>query len=126
MIRILLAHPDQKLSALYVQHMQEHFLVDSAHDGLSALRQLRVQRPALIVSEYHLPVISGVSLLRFVRSNTNFMATPFIFLTEHHDNREALSFGANDWLDLKASHPQTLLEKIYHHLRLNKHAVQIH
>ncbi|MBX4191540.1 MAG: response regulator [Candidatus Doudnabacteria bacterium] len=126
MIRILFAHPDQKLSSLYSQRMQEHFNVDSVHDGLSALRRIRLQTPSIIISEYYLPLLSGITLLKFVRSNSNYSAVPFIFLTEHNDNTGALSLGANDWLDSHASHPNMLLDRIYHHLKLNKHAIQVY
>ena len=126
MLRILFAHPDQKLSQIYTQRIQPYFQVDSAFDGLTALRRLRMQRPALVVSDYHLPILSGMSLLRFMRGNQEFSMVPFIFLSNHDDNTEALGLGANDWLDIKSAHPEFLLDRIYHHLKTNKHAIQIH
>ncbi|HEX9503787.1 MAG TPA: response regulator [Patescibacteria group bacterium] len=126
MIRILFAHPDQKLSQIYTRRIQDHFSVDSARDGLTALRRLKIQRPALVISDYHLPILSGISLLRFIRNNQEFSMIPFIFLSNHDDNTQALSLGANDWLDIKSAYPEFLLDRIYHHLKTNKHALQIH
>jgi DNA-binding response OmpR family regulator len=126
MLKLLFANPDTKLTQIYNQRMQGHFLVDSVHDGLSALRSIKIHRPAIIVSEYHLPLLSGLALLRFVRTNQNMTGMPFIFLSNHDDNTEALSFGANDWLETKSSHPDFLLDRIYHHLKTNKHALQVH
>ena len=125
-MRILFASPDQKLSQIYTRHIQSHFSVDSAFDGLTALRRLKLQRPHLVVSDYHLPILSGIALLRFIRTNQEFSMIPFIFLSNHHDNSLALGLGANDWLDTKSAQPEFLLDRIYHHLKTNKHAIQIH
>ncbi len=124
MTKILFAHPDQKFSQIYVKHLKMHFQVDSAHDGLTALRRLRLSPPSLVISEYHLPLLSGISLLQFVRNNHKFAATPFVFFSNHYDNSEALNWGANDWIDIRTNHPDFLLDRIYYHLKLNRH-VQI-
>jgi DNA-binding response OmpR family regulator len=126
MIRILFAHQDPKLSGIYTQRMQNQFLVDSAADGLSAVRKFRVSPPALVVSDYDLPIISGMGLLRFIRNHKDFYMTPFIFLSNSLDNSEALSLAANDWLNLSSCHPDYLLDRIHHHLRSNKYGLQIH
>lgn len=125
MNRILFVHPDQKLSQIYTRHMGQYFQIDSAFDGLAALRRLKLSRPNLVVSDYQLPLLSGISLLKFMRNNETYRALPFIFLTDHHDNSDALSFGANDWLEARATHPELLIEKIYQHIKINKHALQI-
>jgi two-component system, OmpR family, KDP operon response regulator KdpE len=124
MRRILFVHPDQKLSNLYVNRLQSHFLVDSAHNGLTAIRKFKAMTPSIIVSEYNLPVLSGLSLLRVVRSHPVHANLPFIFLSSHYDNSDALSFGANDWIDTHFAHPDYLLDRIYHNLKLNRY-VQI-
>jgi DNA-binding response OmpR family regulator len=126
MLRILFANSDQKLSQIYVQHMNSHFLVDSAYDGLSALRKFKLSKPAMIVSDYHLPLLSGLSFLRFVRQTAPPSATPFIFLSSHDNNTEALNLGANDWLDIRSCQPDYLLNRIYYHLKTNKYGLQIH
>jgi len=114
--RILFAHPDRRLSGLYLPNLQEHFLMDSAHDGLTALRKFKLNPSALVVSDYHLPQLSGLALLRFIRGHPQFSPTPFVFLTDHPDNSEALSLGANDWIEIQHSFPSHLIEKIYYHL----------
>lgn len=125
MIQILLANSDRKLTLIHETHLKPHFLVDSAHNGLSALRQVSLRRPSLIISDYHLPLISGLGLLKYIRSHRDLHAIPFLFLTDHADAAAALSHGANDWLSRSATTPEMLAEKIYHHLKLNPHALQI-
>jgi DNA-binding response OmpR family regulator len=120
MFKILFVNPDEKFVQIYTRPLHQHFLLDSAHDGLSALRKFKINPPSLVVSEYHLPHLSGLGLLRFLRTQTKPNATPFIFLTDYHDRSEALGLGASDWIPLNSSSPDLLIEKIYHHLTLNK------
>ncbi len=123
MRKVLFAHPDQKLTELYLRHLRPHFSVDSAHDGLTAIRRFRKFEPSIIISEYKLPMLSGLSLLRFVRRSKS-SAIPFIFFSDHKDVSQALSFGANDWISIHEAQPEYLLDRIYHHLKTNRH-VQI-
>ncbi len=125
MIQILLANSDRKLTLIHEAYLKRHFSVDSAHNGLSALRQASLLRPNVVVSDYHLPLISGLSLLKYIRSHRHLHSIPFIFLSDHLDASEALSLGANDWLSRTTTSPDHLAEKIYHHLKLNPHALQI-
>ncbi len=125
MIQILIANSDRKLTSIHEAHLKRHFLVDSAHNGLQALRQASLRRPAIIISDYHLPLISGLGLLKYIRSHRQLHAIPFLFLTDHTDASLALSHGANDWLSRSLTTPEVLAEKIYHHLKLNPHALQI-
>ncbi len=124
MQRILFVHPDRKFSQLYLSRLKPFFSVDSADNGLNAMRKFKTSPASLIVSEYDLPVLSGISLLKAVRSHPVYTATPFIFFTSYHDNSEALSLGANDWIEIHTSHPDLLIERIYHNLKVNRY-VQI-
>lgn len=119
MTNVLFANADPKLIQLYHPYLTRHFFVDSANDGLTALRKLKLTRPNVIISDYQLPRLSGLGLLKFVRSQENLAATPFIFFTNRLNIREALSFAANDWLNLSLTTPDLLIEKIYYHLKLN-------
>lgn len=123
MVSLLFIHPDKKLSQLYAKHMSQHFVFDSAHDGLSGIRKIRQIKPNLIVSEYHLPMLSGASVLKFVRSHPQLHHIPFLFLTDHLDPSRGLSLGANDWLARESTHPQILTDKVFYHIKLNPHAL---
>jgi len=125
MLKILFIHNDPKIIRIYEPHLLPHFSVDSAQNGLTALRKLRAAPPSLVLSDYHLPLLSGLSLLKFMRKNQKLALTPFIFLTNHPNVSDGLSFGANDWLNQAATHPDQVIEKIYHHLKLNPYGVQI-
>ena len=126
MHRILFAHGDDKLSQIYVNHLKNYFLVDSVHDGLSALRRLKISMPSLVLSEFNLPILSGIAVLKFVRKTPDYSHIPFLFLSDHHDNSEALSRGANDWIEINSCQPDYLLDRIHHHIKTNKYGIQIH
>jgi len=123
MISLLFIHPDKKLSKIYGSHLRNHFAFDSAYDGLSGIRKIRQIKPNIIVSEYHLPMLSGSAVLKFVRSHPELHHIPFLFLTDHLDPSQGLSLGANDWLPYSSTFPHLLAEKIYYHIKLNPHAL---
>jgi CheY-like chemotaxis protein len=124
MYPMLFVHPDQKLVKLYEQQLKNHFVFDSAHDGLSAIRKIRLIRPKIIVSSYHLPRLSGTSLLQFVRNHPELSPVPFIFLTEGGDIESALQHGASEWMEQSESTPDILTEKAWNHLKLNVHLLK--
>lgn len=121
--RIFIAHSNEKLLALYKSNFKPHFGVDSASDGLSALRRIKLQRPHLILSAIDLPILSGIGLLKSIRSHPQLYTCPFIVLGKTSELAEALSFGANDFFDHSQSFDQ-MLPKIHYHIRVNQH-VQI-
>jgi CheY-like chemotaxis protein len=113
----LFIHPDPVLSRLYQTHFSPHFTFDSAQDGLSALRKIRLTSPSVIVSEYVLPNLSGLGVLKFIRNHPELHKTPFIFLTNHPDVHLGLSHGANGWFNHQETTPTEVLEHVIKALR---------
>jgi CheY-like chemotaxis protein len=120
MPHILFIHPDHKLIGIYQRHLGSHFTIDSAHDGLSGLRKIKYSKPRMIISENELRFLSGLALLKFVRSHPVMHRTPFIFLTNSIMPDEALGLGANAWLNQQEHGPEQLFQHLYlHHYALN-------
>lgn len=119
MHKVFFAHPDAKIVALYESYLSPHFSFDSAHDGMSALRKIKLSSPSLIVSDYELPILSGLSLLKFIRSHPEMNKIPFLFFSDHPGEGLGLSHGANDWI-YRQTTPESVLNKIYYHLKTNK------
>lgn len=75
--------------------------ISEAPDGEEALRNL-VQRPVnLIISDYNMPKLDGLGLLRAVRSHPPIKSTAFIMLTGRADSelvKRAAQFGVNNYL----------------------------
>lgn len=113
---ILFIHPDHKLIGIYRNHLSKHFLLDSAHDGLTGLRKIKATKPRVIVSEYRMPYLSGLSLLKYVRGNRDMHTTPFLFLTDHDMPEQALGMGASAWLKQSEHGPEALLRELALHV----------
>lgn len=75
--------------------------ITEAADGEDALRAL-IQRPVkLVISDYNMPKIDGLQLLRAIRSHEPIRGTAFIMLTGRADQdlvRQAAQFGVNNYL----------------------------
>jgi DNA-binding response OmpR family regulator len=122
MLPILFIHADPVLSRMYQTHFSPHFAFDSATDGLTGLRKIRANKPKAIISDYNLPKLSGLAVLKFVRSHPELHATPFIFLTNHHDVQSALGHGASGWFNQLDTLPEEVLEHALKTLRTQYHS----
>jgi two-component system alkaline phosphatase synthesis response regulator PhoP len=98
----------------------EGFRVVEADDGPSALRRIRDDGPALVVLDLSLPGLSGLDLLRKVRSGrTGRSDTPIIVLSGRSgeaDRISALDLGADDYL-VKPFSPGELAARVRSVLR---------
>lgn len=125
MLRILFVHPDPKLTSLYQKHFSQFSLFDSAYNGLLAKRLINYYKPHAIISDYSLPWLSGIGLLKYVRRHKDLHTTPFIFLSNHPITSEALNFGANDWLKINEVTPSEVLAKTFAHIQLNRKFIHV-
>ena len=74
-------------------------LVEVAADGPALLDAVRRHQPDLVVSDISMPGLSGIEVLKQVRSEG--MSTPFIFLTMHPEPAlavTAMRAGANGYV----------------------------
>jgi CheY-like chemotaxis protein len=73
----------------------------SAANGLEALRELKSQRVDLVLSDWNMPVMSGLDLLKIMRANPKMTHLPFLMITrEMQDSyvREAIATGVTSLL----------------------------
>jgi DNA-binding NarL/FixJ family response regulator len=121
MVNLLFIHPDNKVAALYQEKLGKHFVFDSAQDGLTALRKMKIVQPHIMVSEWGLPMLSGLGLLKAVRKSPSFHHIGFFFISDEEYISHALSHGANGWLKYSEASPDALSDIIWKHLRVNRH-----
>lgn len=85
----------QGLESLGISH------VSAASDGLDAINAL-VQAPVhLVISDYHMPNMDGLELLRRIRSTPGINQTGFILVTGSSDDsliQNGASLGMNNYL----------------------------
>ena len=121
MPRVLIADDDRALCALLAEYLQrEGFVVDVAHDGETALAQLRnpALRPDLLILDVMMPGRDGLDTLRELRMQHRL---PVIMLSakgEPVDRVVGLELGADDYL-AKPCLPRELLARVRAQLRRN-------
>src|SRR3954469_16276244 len=57
------------------------YRVLTAHDGQEALEAAQQERPDLIITDYHMPQLSGLELCRKLKQDTSLPQIPVIMLT---------------------------------------------
>jgi two-component system chemotaxis response regulator CheY len=96
------------LEQVGVRHVHE------AENGATAFRQATIQPLDLIISDFNMPEMDGLGLLRAVRGHQAIRKLPFILLTGRGDRElvmKAAQAGVNNYL-VKPFTPQVLKEKI--------------
>ena len=80
---ILFVETDTNVLATYGKLLQrEGFRVESAQDGLDALKALSQLRPDLVVLELLLPTFDGAEVLKFIRADPRLKTVPVIIFTD--------------------------------------------
>jgi len=85
-----------------------------AADGEDALRALLAQPANLVITDFNMPKLDGLGLLRAIRAHGPISKTAVIMLTGRADRelvQRAVQFGVNNYL-VKPFTTATLKEKI--------------
>jgi two-component system chemotaxis response regulator CheY len=88
--------------------------VEEAEDGQVALTKLKSQRFDFIISDWNMPNMTGIELLRAVRSEPQLKALPFMMITAEAKREniiEAAMAGASGYI-VKPFTAATLEEKM--------------
>ena len=78
-----------------------NYEVDYSYDGFDGFIKAKEIKPDLILLDWMLPNISGVDVLRKIRSDKDLENTPVIMLTAKNmesDKVEGLEVGADDYI----------------------------
>ena len=88
--------------------------IREAADGEIALREIVTKPAHLVISDFNMPNLDGLGLLRAIRAHPPIKSTAFIMLTGRADRelvQRAVQFGVNNYL-VKPFTTQTLTQKI--------------
>ena len=95
--------------------VREGFGVEVAEDGLVAVRMLAAVKPDVVVLDLMLPKLSGVDVLKFIRSSPALKDTPVIILSNAHMSslaQQAATIGAERAFLKSSCTPGQLVEVI--------------
>ena len=111
-IRVLLVDDDVDLCSLLGERLStEGFLLESVHDGIRGLQRARSREHAIVILDLMLPGMSGLDVLRRLRSSSRI---PIIILTARGDEIDrvlGLEIGADDYL-AKPFSPRELIARL--------------
>jgi two-component system chemotaxis response regulator CheY len=85
-----------------------------ADDGASAVEVLKREKIQFIISDWNMPQMSGIELLKTVRATEEWKDLPFLMVTAEGQKEnviEAVKNKVNNYI-VKPFTPETLMEKI--------------
>lgn len=116
MNRILLVDDDGLVIRSYRDRLSAHgFQVNSSLDANAAITVLRTAQPDLVVLDLMMPGLSGVEVLKFIRSEPRLATTPVVVLTNAYMNdlgRQAGALGVEKALLKSQCTPSVLMAVI--------------
>lgn len=92
--------PMRKVTAGQLRAMGASSIV-TANNGAEALRIMKKQRVDIVLSDWNMPVMTGLELLKAVRSDENLSHLPFVMITaeaERERIEDAIACGVSDLL----------------------------
>ncbi|MGA1875717.1 MAG: response regulator [bacterium] len=116
-MKILIVDDSSVMRKLVVKSLkQAGFDIDpvEASDGQEALNKLDSMTVQLIISDWNMPLMDGLSFVKEIRENTNKKNIPIIMLTTEGSMskfEEALNCGVDDYVT-KPFTPEKLKRKI--------------
>ena len=115
-IKVLVVDDQLTMRALVRSALQEIGFkdIEDAVDGEEGLKTLIAKPAHLVISDFNMPKLDGLSFLRAVRSHEPIRKTAFIMLTGRADKelvQRAMQFGVNNYI-MKPFSPAGLRSKI--------------
>jgi two-component system phosphate regulon response regulator PhoB len=112
---VLLVEDDPAIRSLLALHLrQAGFVVLEAEDGRNALRWLDEVIPDVLIIDWMLPDLSGISLIERLRRNSRTRQVPIVMVTARaaeSDKVHGLEIGADDYVT-KPFSPRELLARV--------------
>ena len=120
----ILSVDDSRTMRMMVKRAFRNFQCElfEAADGAEGLAAAVANKPDLIVLDYNMPVMDGVTMLRNMRENAELKRTPVIMLSAE-DSNEIIStvarLGVRDYI-IKPFEDENLLSKVTRIINLNR------
>jgi two-component system chemotaxis response regulator CheY len=88
--------------------------VEEAENGQEALQKLRAEPFGLVVSDWNMPVMTGIDMLRAIRADEKLKAIPVLMVTAEAQQAnlvEAIQAGVSNYI-VKPFTAETMQEKL--------------
>ncbi len=118
MKKILIIEDDEILANIYRNKLTvEHYNVEVSNNGESGLALMRSFKPDMILLDLLLPQLSGVDVIKHIRSESDFAKLPIVvFSNTYLTNliQDAWKAGATKCLSKARCSPKDILEIVRH------------
>ncbi len=81
--RVLVIDREQSVLELFDDILSEEYQVSTAHDALEGVDSMGMAMPDVIIADLHLPVLTGVDLIKIIRRNREYDAVPILGVADH-------------------------------------------
>lgn len=117
---ILIVEDDPIIADLYQRKFAaEHFSVELAGDGSTAMASLQTRRPDIVLLDLQLPQVNGIEVLKFIRATPALNSLPVIVFTNAYLGnmvQSAWKAGANKCLTKAICTPRQVVDVVRHTL----------
>lgn len=118
--KILIVEDDPIIADLYQRKFAaEHFTVELAGDGSTAMESLKTHRPDVVLLDLQLPQVNGIEVLKFIRATPELQTLPVIVFTNAYLGnlvQSAWKAGANKCLTKAICTPRQVVDVVRHTL----------
>ena len=117
---------DSRALRLYVSNLLRNagFDVIEAGDGQAGIDVAKGKDIALVISDKHMPIMDGLTMVRTLRAMPEFRFTPMLMLSTDRENKEqASAAGIAAWMTKPVS-PEVLVETATRFIRLATEALE--
>jgi CheY-like chemotaxis protein len=113
---ILITEDDVMLRDMYKMRLEaEGFKIDTANNGLEALKKIKAQKPDLVLMDIMMPVMDGLTALKKIKSDPEMKNVPVVIMTvliQEEKRKQGVELGAEDYLIKSETMPQDIVTKI--------------
>ena len=115
MDQILIVDDDGLIAKIYGQiFVREGFLVDIASDGETAIEIIHRKKPDVVLLDLMLPKMSGVEVIKIIRSQPTLQDLPVIVFTQYFSDilEQAMEAGASRIVVKGLDTPQEVVQVV--------------
>lgn len=120
--KVLVIEDDEDIAILEAYNLKkEGFEVSLAKSSEDGLKQIRAEKPSLVVLDLMLPGMDGLTFCKTMKNNPDLAKIPIIMVTAKGDERDVvkgLEMGADDYVT-KPFSPKILVARVKTILRRN-------
>ena len=109
-MRIMVVDDTEANIDILVETLADDYKVSVAMDGESALEDIKVNRPDLILLDVMMPDMDGYEVCRRLKADPQTRDIPIIFVTaksDESDETKGLDMGAVDYIPNRSAHPSS-------------------